>query len=68
MKSTFSLKPQIWQRKEVGLPIKRKAYMLTKILEDIARTVWECDLYEDYLYFVSQMFEEDWMPRDTIID
>lgn len=28
----------------------------------------ELDLYEDDLYFVSQMFEEGWTPRDTIID
>jgi len=25
-------------------------------------------LYEDELYFVAQMFEEDWAPRDTTID
>lgn len=26
------------------------------------------NLYEDDLYFVSQMFEQDWSPHDTIID
>lgn len=28
----------------------------------------ECDLYEDDLYFIAQMFEEDWTPRDSYID
>jgi hypothetical protein len=39
-----------------------------RILEDKFHRLWEHGLYEDDLYFVSQMFEEDWMPRDTIID
>jgi len=42
--------------------------MLTKILEDSFRRAWEIGLYESEIYFVSQMFEEDWMPRETIID
>jgi hypothetical protein len=31
-------------------------------------TLLEEELYEDELYFISQMFEEDWRPRDTAID
>jgi hypothetical protein len=68
MKSNFSLKPQLRQRKEAGLLIKREAYMLTKILEDTFRRAWESNLYKDHFYFVSQIFEEDWLPRDSIID
>lgn len=26
------------------------------------------NLYEDELYFVSQMYEDEWQPRDTVID
>jgi hypothetical protein len=26
------------------------------------------NLYEDELYFIAQMFEESWQPRDTTID
>ncbi|KAK3365571.1 hypothetical protein B0T24DRAFT_710668 [Lasiosphaeria ovina] len=28
----------------------------------------QTDLYEHELYFIAQMFEENWQPRDTIID
>jgi len=42
--------------------------MLTNATEDKIRVANEINLYEDDLYFVSQMFEENWMPRDTIID
>jgi hypothetical protein len=28
----------------------------------------ENNLYEDELYFISQMFEDDWQPRESIID
>lgn len=28
----------------------------------------QINLYEDDLYFVSQMFDEDWSPRDTVIE
>jgi hypothetical protein len=42
--------------------------MLTNILEDKIRWTREFDLYEDDFYFVSQMFEENWAPRDTIIE
>jgi hypothetical protein len=45
-----------------------KARMLTNTIEDKIRRTHELDLYEDDLYFVSQMFEENWTPRDTIID
>jgi hypothetical protein len=42
--------------------------MLTNTIEDKIRITHELNLYEDDLYFVSQMFEENWTPRDTIID
>jgi hypothetical protein len=42
--------------------------MLTNTIEDKIRVANQIGLYEDDLYFVSQMFEEDWMPRDTVID
>lgn len=41
---------------------------LVKERKDKFRVANELDLYEDDLYFVSQMFEEGWTPRDTIID
>jgi hypothetical protein len=25
-------------------------------------------IYEDELYFISQMYEEDWQPRESVID
>lgn len=28
----------------------------------------ELHLYEDELYFIAQMFEPNWQPRDTVID
>ena len=28
----------------------------------------ENNLYEDELYFISQMFEDDWQPRESVID
>lgn len=45
--------------------------MLTRLsfcAEDIIKTNRENNLYEHELYFVSQMFEDNWQPRDTIID
>jgi hypothetical protein len=45
-----------------------KARMLTNTIEDKIRMNNKYNLYEDDLYFVSQMFEENWTPRDTIID
>jgi len=41
---------------------------MVKERKDKIRVANEINLYEDDLYFVSQMFEENWMPRDTIID
>lgn len=32
------------------------------------RRTWENELYEDDFFFVSQMFEDEWMPRDTDIE
>ncbi|KAK0620665.1 hypothetical protein B0T14DRAFT_431637 [Immersiella caudata] len=36
--------------------------------EQIIKTNAENDLYEHELYFVAQMFEPNWQPRDTVID
>ena len=36
--------------------------------EDKIRVSNQFNLYEDDLYFLSQMFEKDWTPRDTVID
>src|SRR5450756_2698382 len=33
--------------------------------EEKFRVAKEIDLYEDDFYFISQMFEEDWVPNDT---
>ena len=30
--------------------------------------VHDNQLYEHALYFVSQLYEDDWTPRDTVID
>jgi hypothetical protein len=44
----------------------------TKVLleerEDVVKTNRDNDLYEHELYFLSQMFEDNWQPRDTAID
>jgi hypothetical protein len=32
---------------------------------DHFRICKENDLFEDELYFISQMYESDWSPRDT---
>ena len=50
------------------LQMTPKACMLTNTIEDKIRENNENNLYEDDLYFVAQMFEENWMPRDTEID
>jgi hypothetical protein len=50
------------------LQMTPKARMLTNTIEDKIRITHKFNLYEDDLYFVSQMFEENWTPRDTIID
>jgi hypothetical protein len=42
--------------------------MLMIMTGDKIRSNNELSLYEDDLYFVGQMFEDDWMPRDTVID
>jgi len=46
----------------------KKTSEMVKDLQDKIRNTHELNLYEDDLYFVSQMFEENWTPRDTIID
>jgi len=35
---------------------------------DMFRRTREENIYEDDLYFVAQMFEKDWQPRDTVIE
>jgi len=42
--------------------------VLLKEREDVIKINREMDLYEHELYFVSQMFEESWQPKETIID
>jgi len=32
------------------------------------RSVREISLYEDEMYFISQMYEDGWQPRDSVID
>ena len=39
-----------------------------RFTEDIIKTNNANDLYEHELYFISQMFQENWQPQDTIID
>jgi hypothetical protein len=46
----------------------KKTSEMVKERQDKIRITHELNLYEDDLYFVSQMFEENWTPRDTIID
>jgi hypothetical protein len=41
---------------------------LLKEREDIIKVNKENNLYEHELYFVAQMFEDNWQPRDTEID
>lgn len=36
--------------------------------EDEIRNLHTFGLYEDDLYFVSQMHEKNWTPRDIVID
>jgi hypothetical protein len=50
------------------MPVKLHFRMLTSGSEDRFRRTWEHELYEDDFYFVSQMFEDEWMPRDTVIE
>jgi hypothetical protein len=35
---------------------------------DQFRVASEISLYEDELYFISQMYEDDWQPRESVID
>ncbi len=41
---------------------------LTVTTEDKFSDNNQSNLYEDDLYFVSQMFEENWMPKDTTVE
>ena len=40
---------------------------LVRLKEDDFRAIKDYELYEDELYFISQMFEKDWMPRDSYV-
>jgi hypothetical protein len=42
--------------------------LLTNSTAEKIRRTNDNGLYEDDLYFVAQMFEKDWTPRDTEID
>ncbi|KAL5325455.1 hypothetical protein ACEPPN_006580 [Leptodophora sp. 'Broadleaf-Isolate-01'] len=46
----------------------RKAVRMVKEREDEIRNLHTFGLYEDDLYFVSQMHEKNWTPRDIVID
>ncbi|KAH7348510.1 hypothetical protein BKA65DRAFT_500745 [Rhexocercosporidium sp. MPI-PUGE-AT-0058] len=46
----------------------RKTVKMVKEREDEIKDVHTFGLYEDDLYFVSQMHEKNWTPRDTVID
>ncbi|PMD55147.1 uncharacterized protein K444DRAFT_538366 [Hyaloscypha bicolor E] len=41
---------------------------MVKDKKDRFRRTMEFELYEDDFYFVSQMFDDEWMPRDTVIE
>lgn len=43
-------------------------YELTRVAAESIRLIREADLYENDLYFVSQMFEDNWQPREMKID
>ena len=68
MKSTSFSVLQKWWRKEVRLSLKLLSTVLTDMIEARFRRTWENELYEDDFFFVSQMFEDEWMPRDTRIE
>jgi len=68
MKLTSFSALQKWWRTEVRLSIKLLSPILTDMTEARFRRTWENELYEDDFYFVSQMFEDEWMPRDTNIE
>lgn len=55
---------------ELSIPEYRfmiRTIELVRLKEDDFRAIKEYELYEDELYFVSQMFEKDWMPRDSYV-
>ena len=69
MRSNSSSKLRRWLKIDVSLSSPRSdARMLTFISGDKFRRIRENELYEDDLYFVSQMYEKEWTPRDTVID
>ena len=55
---------------ELNIPEYRfmiRTIELVRLKEDDFRAIKEYGLYEDELYFISQMFEKDWMPRDSYV-
>jgi hypothetical protein len=40
---------------------------LVRLKEDEFRTIKEYEVYEDELYFISQMFEKDWTPSESYV-
>ena len=40
---------------------------LVRSKEGHFRDIRDYELFEDELYFISQMFEKDWMPRDSYV-
>ncbi|KAK0642132.1 hypothetical protein B0T16DRAFT_334307 [Cercophora newfieldiana] len=54
--------------KDVIFLQKTRALLAEKDRAEEIRYVHEANLYENELFFVSQMFEENWQPRDIEID
>ena len=55
---------------ELSIPEYRfmiRTIELVRLKEDDFRAIKDYELYEDELYFISQMFEKDWMPRDSYV-
>ncbi|KAK3296365.1 uncharacterized protein B0H64DRAFT_321485 [Chaetomium fimeti] len=48
--------------------LERTKVLLEERGNDVVKTNRDNDLYEHELYFLSQMFEDNWQPRDTAID
>jgi len=55
---------------ELNIPEYRfmiRTIELVRLKEGHFRDIRDYELYEDELYFISQMFEKDWMPRDSYV-
>jgi hypothetical protein len=70
MKSSFLREPKSLSSKEVS--VRNKKFITTNLTKDTSetrmKTAMDNDLYEDELYFISQIFEENWQPRGSVID